>query len=475
MPSDPSSTTSGSEHLARGRRTLLAITASFALIVSLGAGVGMAAFLWAQGELDETSVPIGENPTTGEATYRGGKCEQEPCNYLLLGSDSREGLSRQEQVDFGTDKQIGGEQRSDTIILIHTEPGQDQATIVSFPRDLWVDIPGKGMDKINAAFAGGVRGGGPDLVSRTIEGLTGLPISHFLYVDLAGFQGVVDALGGVDMCVPYPMQDELTGLDIPAGCQEFDGTTALAFVRTRSQPCDAIPDFARIARQQQFFRAVLTKLLSPTQITKLPSLVRPVADNVVRDEKFQIFDLLGLVKHLGAVSTGDADFRAVPADPVLLKTPEYPSGIAVVEPTRDAFRMFDALEKGRSLGGIGKELEQTAISEANVEVAVYDKGSGGKADEVFTVLGQSGFNNDPGVLPAAELGGAAKGSAILTAKGDTDKAEVVAKYFPTLEIVEVDKGTITQGDVAIVVNASYRAQEPGEVGGEVPIDCGAGV
>jgi len=475
MPSDPSSTPPAPAHPARGRRLLLAITASFALILALGAGTGFAAFLWAERTLKHTSVDVGENPSTGEDTYRGGKCELEPCNYLLLGSDSRRGLSKQEQIDFGTDVQIGGEQRSDTIILIHTEPGRRQATILSFPRDLWVDVPGRGMDKINAAFEGGVRGGGPDLVSRTIEGLTGLPINHFLYVDLAGFQGVVDALGGVDMCVPYPMQDELTGLDIAAGCQEFDGATALAFVRTRSQPCDAIPDFARIARQQQFFRAVLTKLLSPAQITRLPGLVRPVADNVVRDEKFQIFDLLGLVKHLGAVSTGDADFRAVPSNPALLRTPDFPSGIAVVEPTRDAFRLFDALEKGEPLGTLGKELEQTPISEANIEVAVNDKGTGGKAEEVFTVLGRSGFNNDPGVLPAADLGGAAKGSAILATKAGMDRAEVVAKYFPTLKIGEVDRGVITQGDVAVVVNDAYEAQEPGAGGGQPAIDCSAGV
>ena len=138
------------------------------------------------------------------------------------------------------------------------------------------------------------------IVARTVEDLTGLHINHFLYVDLAGFQGVVDALGGVRMCMPYPMQDVLTGLDVQAGCQEFDGGT-LAFVRTRHQPCDAVPDFARIGRQQQFLRAVLTKLLSPSEVANLPGLVKPVASNVVKDSDFQILDIIELARQLQGV------------------------------------------------------------------------------------------------------------------------------------------------------------------------------
>ena len=87
-------------------------------------------------------------------------------------------------------------------MLVHTDPNLQKAIIVSFPRDLWVNIPGHGYDKINAAFEGGIEGGGPLLVAKTIHALTGLKINHYLYVDLAGFQGVVKTLGGVDMCIP---------------------------------------------------------------------------------------------------------------------------------------------------------------------------------------------------------------------------------------------------------------------------------
>ena len=198
------------------------------------------------------------------------------------------------------------------IMLVHTDPKLQKAIVLSFPRDLWVNIPGMGMDKINAAFSGGLDGVGAQRVAKTVEQLTGLKINHVLYVDLAGFQGIVDTLGGVTMCIPTAMTDPLTGLDVKAGCQTLNGYQALAYVRTRHQPCDLVPDFARIGRQQQFLRAVLNRLLSPGEIAKAPSLIRPVARNLVADQGFDLADVVYLVKQLEGISTGAVEFRAVP-------------------------------------------------------------------------------------------------------------------------------------------------------------------
>jgi LCP family protein required for cell wall assembly len=443
-------------------RLLLAITASLSLIVALVGGAGFGSLVWAQHELNRHDVVSARDPHHPGEKIIGGPCVRHACNYLLLGSDSRTGLSHQDQVISGTNADIGGSQRSDTIILIHVDPNQDKATILSFPRDLWVPIPGHGTDKINSAFEGGVNGGGPDLVARTVEDLTGLHINHFLYVNLAGFEGVVDALGGVRMCVPYPMSDPLTGLNIRAGCQDFDGRTALAFVRTRHQPCDAVPDFARIGRQQQFLRAVLTKLLSPSEVTHLPSLVKPVAGNIVKDSDFKILDIVDLARELQGINTGAADFRAVPGVPTLIHTPEFPSGISVVELTPDARQMFRDLAAGRPLGNLGKALEQTQVSEANVSTTVYDKTSGGRADEVNRVLGESGFNNAAGVVPATTLAASkVKGSAILYGPGDKPKADVVAKYLSNLQEVPVDRGVLST-DVGITITPGYT---PAPIGG----------
>ena len=100
-------------------------------------------------------LPSSATGSTGPQDIAG-KCDERACNYLLLGSDSRKGLTPEELIAFGTDAHIGGENRSDTIILVHTRPDQRKVVFVSFPRDLWVDIPGMGEGKINSAFEGGV-------------------------------------------------------------------------------------------------------------------------------------------------------------------------------------------------------------------------------------------------------------------------------------------------------------------------------
>ena len=258
-----------------------------------------------------TSIPTTFPKASDEPASPGG-CADDVCNYLLLGSDSRQGLSQEEQTEFGTDQQIGGENRADTIMLVHTDPKLEKAIIVSFPRDLYVEIPGHGEDKINAAFEGGVEGGGPTLVANTVQQLTGLKIDHFLYVDLAGFQGVIETLDGVDMCItgenvntpgyvesetadgtisevyynePGHIVDPRTGLDVKPGCQRLPSDQALAYVRTRHLKCDsAAPDFYRIQRQQQFLRAVINRLLQPEQLAQLPLMIKPILSNLRRDE-----------------------------------------------------------------------------------------------------------------------------------------------------------------------------------------------
>ncbi|HJS27791.1 MAG TPA: LCP family protein, partial [Actinomycetota bacterium] len=330
------------------RRTLLAVAASVSAVVTVVAAVAMGAYFWTRSQIEVIGPPPVATGASGPAEPDiAGVCDERACNYLLLGSDSREGLTPEEQVQFGTDEDIGGENRSDTIILVHTEPDQKRATFLSFPRDLWVDIPGMGEGRINTAFEGGIDGDGAYRVARTVRDLTGLRINHVLYVDLAGFQGLVDALGGVDLCVPYAMQDELTGLDIPAGCQRFDGATALAYVRTRHQPCDTVPDFARIGRQQQFMRAVVSELLSPSELLQLPSLVPELLGNLVVDEGLRNpAELVYLAGTLDGVNTGAADFRSVPSVPEgIYVDGQYLSIVRAVEP--EATQLFERLQRGR--------------------------------------------------------------------------------------------------------------------------------
>ena len=325
------------------RRVFLAATATVSAFVVVVAAIVMGGYFWANASISRIpDQPPSASGSTGPQDIAG-KCDERACNYLLLGSDSRKGLTPEELIAFGTDAHIGGENRSDTIILVHTRPDRKEVVFLSFPRDLWVDIPGMGEGKINSAFEGGVNGGGAQRVARTVRSISGMQIHHVLYVNLLGFQRVVDALGGVDMCVPYPMKDELTLLDIPAGCQHFDGRTALAYVRTRHQPCDTVPDFARISRQQQFLRAVIAKVLQPGELLKLQDLIPQLLGNLVVDQGLNPAELVYLAGLLQNVGTENADFRALPTVPegIYDSNGTYVSIVRAIQPEADELMRQD--------------------------------------------------------------------------------------------------------------------------------------
>ena len=480
MPDDRKDTTtpaedaSGSErHVAHPhphvRRVFLAATAAASAFVMVVAAIVMGTYFWASASISRIPpLPPSATGSTGPQDIAG-KCDERACNYLLLGSDSRKGLTEEELIAFGDDAHIGGENRSDTIILVHTRPDRREVTFVSFPRDLWVDIPGAGEGKINTAFEGGVNGGGPQRVARTIRNLSGMQIHHVLYVNLLGFQRVVDALGGVDMCVPYPMFDELTLLDIPAGCQHFDGRTALAYVRTRHQPCDTVPDFARISRQQQFLRAVIAKVLQPGELLRLQDLIPELLGNLVVDEGLNPAELVYLAGLLENVGTDNADFRALPTVPegIYDSSGAYVSIVRAVQP--DADELLRRIREGRPLGDLGQELSQTPPSPANIVVSVVDRGGSTVAQEVFDVLTEGGFNTSPGVVDLTQVQPPTKGAMILYAPGAESMAKVVGTYFRDLGLVPAPAGTLPKGqDVAVVVSGRYQIPPPAT---DEPVEC----
>src|SRR6185295_16312270 len=157
-------------------RALVGVTASLSLVV---AGISAYAYVgYMQAQDSVRIIPDVPSSSAGAQAPDFGPCVDDVCNYLILGSDSRAGLSPAEQDQFGTDEDIGGSNRSDVIMLVHTDPRLQKAIVLSFPRDLWVNIPGRGMDKINSAFSGGLEGGGAQLVAKTVEELSGLTINH---------------------------------------------------------------------------------------------------------------------------------------------------------------------------------------------------------------------------------------------------------------------------------------------------------
>ena len=185
-------------------------------------------------------------PTAGRGT-----------TWLLVGSDSRQGLTVEQQQALATGGDTGNG-RTDTILLVHVPAlgSPTPTTMVSIPRDSYVPIPGYGRDKINAAFA---MGGAP-LLAQTVEQATGLRLDHYAEVGFGGFAVVVDALGGITVCPVAPMDDPLAGIDLPAGCQKLDGRDALGYVRSRDTPR---ADLDRMVNQRRFMSALLYRIASP--------------------------------------------------------------------------------------------------------------------------------------------------------------------------------------------------------------------
>jgi LCP family protein required for cell wall assembly len=190
-------------------------------------------------------------------------------NWLITGSDSRAGLSKKEENQLALGHDISGN-RSDTILLLHEPANGTRPTLVSLPRDSYVPIPGHGHNKLNAAYAFG----GPKLLVRTVQNVTGLPINHYMGIGFGGLVSVVNDVGGVRMCLPGPMKDPKAGLNLKAGCQVLNGDQALGFVRTRNF---AISDLQREQDQRILIKGILSKMTSPGTLAN-PFAVIPAAN-----------------------------------------------------------------------------------------------------------------------------------------------------------------------------------------------------
>lgn len=182
--------------------------------------------------------------------------DQPGTTYLLVGSDSRAGLSAEERKRLSTGD--AESELTDTMMLLHT--GDGPTTLISIPRDSPLDIPGHGTGKVNSAFA---KGGTPLLV-QTLEQATGIRIDGYVEIGFGGLVGVVDAVGGIEICPKRRLRDRQAGLNVRKGCQDVDGATALAYARSRKT--SPISDLARVQQQREVVAAVGEKVLSPWSV-----------------------------------------------------------------------------------------------------------------------------------------------------------------------------------------------------------------
>ncbi|MFC1414639.1 LCP family protein [Streptacidiphilus sp. N1-12] len=286
---------------------LLAVLILLVLLAVAVAGT----FVWADGKLVKVAAitDYSGRPANGPGT-----------NWLIVGSDSRAGLTARQEQDLhvGSDSGLN----TDTIMVLHQ--GANGPVLMSIPRDSYVDIPGHGKDKINAAFA---LGGAPLLV-RTVELDTGIRLDHYTEVGFTGVVRIVDALGGVPICLAHPVVDAKSGADLKAGCQTLDGTESLQLLRTRYSLPDS--DLSRIQNQQQFLSAMAKQVVDPgtwlNPFTLYPFLNACLASLTV-DQDTGLWTLGQFGRQMHAVSGSGGKRVTVP-----LATQDYttPSGASAV-------------------------------------------------------------------------------------------------------------------------------------------------
>lgn len=245
------------------KRRVAGLAFLLVLVLLLAWPIGL--IIWADGQIQHTDALSDAEGTSGTT-------------YLLAGSDAR--------GSGGVEDNTSGA-RTDTIMVLH-KPRNGPTALISLPRDTYVEIPGEGMNKVNAAYAWG----GAPLLVRTVENLTGLTVDHYAEVGFGSLEDIVDAVGGVELCLDYDVDDPKSELEWEAGCHESDGATALAFSRMRYS--DPKGDIGRAERQQQVIAGIADTAVQPSVLLNPIDQVQLVGagtNALVVDQKTGLIDL----------------------------------------------------------------------------------------------------------------------------------------------------------------------------------------
>ncbi|MDQ6613598.1 MAG: LCP family protein [Actinomycetota bacterium] len=390
-----------------------------------------------------------------------------PMTILVVGSDSRAGNKGADAKKFGTGSQVAG-QRSDTIMIVHVDPASTRATVMSIPRDLWVQIPGKtSHDRINTTFDSG-----PDLLVQAIQQDLGITIDHYVEVNFQSFRDVVNAVGGVKEYFPTPARDAFSLLNVPnPGCYTMNGDMALTFVRARHYEykvngrwvSEAESDLARIKRQQSFIKKMIAKAQGSglTNPIALNNIIGGVTNNLTLDSGFNQSLLLSLGKRFRNLSPDSLPTATLPttpavingADVLLLQQPDAQQAIA------------DFLAKGQSSSTSTSAQEPTTASglaPAGVRVAVLNgTGRPGEAGKAGTDLTRQGF-----VVTSTHSANNFNytSSVIRYLPGSQAKAQLLAGAVQGPTQLQADS-SIQGADVELITGQSYQGITTGPASG----------
>jgi LCP family protein required for cell wall assembly len=378
-------------------------------------------------------------------------------NFLLVGSDSRDGANGDETTQGSGANFVTG-QRSDTIILVHLYGNNDKAQLISFPRDTYVEIPdytnpktGKTRaahhTKLNSAFSEG----GPALLVLTVEHLTNIRVDHYLQVDFTGFKGMVNKVGGVDVCLTKPAKDSFTGINLTAGNHHLDGNTALAFVRQRHGLAQG--DIDRIARQQQFIGSLVHKVLSANTLLnplKLNGFLDVATHSLKADDGLTGKDIRNLGLRFSHFSSGGVSFVTAPID----KITKINGASVVLLDDAKAAAVFDDIRADRPPGAPAKpdktSTEPLVVAPANIRVSVFNgSGINGLGRKAANEIAAVGFQN---IGVAQTRGTGATKTIIRFGPSKSDSARTLQASIPGSELVP--DGSLGR-TLELVVGADY--------------------
>lgn len=387
----------------------------------------------------------------------------DPQNFLIVGTDSDENLDPNDPVrdgrDSGRERVVGT--RSDTIIVVRVDPKSKQARMVSFPRDLWVQIPGHGRNKINSAMAFG-EDASPSLLMQTLKQNFGIDINHYVQVDLAAFKDVVRIVDGVDIWLPAPVRDGHTGLYQPnAGCVHLDADQALAFARSRylqyqtpngRWKSDPTSDIGRVSRQQAFIRQVLRRAIS--QGARNPATLARMVDagtkKIALDQFTTAQDLIDLGRVFRNFDPESLVTQQLPVDNA------YHGGAAALDLREDEAEPILAPYRGTGSGGAEERLPASVTIRVVNGTGVRNQGA-----DTTSLFAARGFKV---ASPGADAIDRPYQTLVRYRPGDESGALLVARYLPVDPILiaddQVAEVTVVTGpDFATVLESPRPADQ----------------
>jgi LCP family protein required for cell wall assembly len=448
-----------SRHRAGDHRSLVTAVRVLCGLLSLAILVGTG-WGWDLARVAESSVTRTDAiPQTGNSDANGSKHAGSEMNLLLVGMDSRKGLTPEQQDEYATGDP-DGLLNTDTMMLVHIPVDGSAASFVSFPRDTYASIPGHGKGKLNSAYADGYNAAqgtdaekdaaGAQLLIQTISHLSGLQIDHFAEVNLLGFINLSNIVGGVTVNICEPTDDSATGAHFDAGVQTLSGKDALLFVRERHGLRRG--DVDRVVRQQVYIAGLIRNVLSSKlllNLSKQKQIVEQVGSSITVDQGLDLFDL---ASQMQSVQPGNITFQTIPG----LTDAKVDGWGAVLElPSQQILTtFFSTLTNGDAASSSSAAPSSSApatetVAPSQVTVSVLN-GSGvtGAASTAASTLAQAGFH--------ATSGGNVTRTATTTIRyrsGDDAAAATLAAKIPGATLTADD--TLAAGHLTLTLGSDF--------------------